>query len=699
MEQMDEYEVQLYKVYTNNRDISELSEAEYVDLLRFFDEKYHLGEEVLPSSVYDKLVDFYQRKFSKEYEKVGFEEPNSVDLPHPMGSLKKIKTQKELDNWVRTHPGPYLIAHKVDGMSIMSKNTKSGVFLYSRGGGRSGALLNTRKALRMDIPFENVEERLCIRGELVLPKSKVNLISGKKSARDAVSAFIRQDDPDPKFGEMLEFYAYKVYSENNNNVYEHYKYLNRLGFKTPGFGMFETLPSEVELKNIYMSEREKADYEMDGLVIYSLNESMQVNAPEGKRLDYAVAFKVDPEGYLTEIIGMSWDLSPNGIWVPTAQVKNVKIFQYIDANGNEVYGNIDNAAVYNARNVFDSRLGIGAVVRVSRPSDGKSGVLAVEQGSDNFVYPPGPYKWNDTKVNFISPTVTPEMVAGKVMKCADILDIKGMGMASARDLVENLKITSIDQFINNYVFSDYDHPFVNMVRSKIDLLSLMLISGMFAGKIGEGKMKSFLNKYQETVGSVRFRDVPIETYMKMFKEISFVKIAQWFYDTLMEFDRIYMDSYERFMSKGEVVSVIRSPLRSVVGSIIRSPLRPVASVSKGRSIRNVKKNLNEDVTKPPEELIVSLPTLPRLSPVKELVPIDLSKGKIYNPGFVAMFQGKKVHTDNTTVMQFVIYCGGTLTSQSEADIVVAKTKPEARRISNSVQTVYVLPDLLAILDA
>ena len=133
------------------------------------DNAYHNTNKTLLSDVkYDILLDFLKENTLFE-NTVGanVNTKEKVKLPVWMGSMNKIKKQKEIDNWVNKNKhSEYIIQPKLDGIACLfcSKNRK----LYTRGNGEYG--LNISRFLKYLNCIPSKTSDLLIRGELIIRK-------------------------------------------------------------------------------------------------------------------------------------------------------------------------------------------------------------------------------------------------------------------------------------------------------------------------------------------------------------------------------------------------------------------------------------------------------------------------------------------------------------------------------------------------
>ncbi len=128
--------------------------------------KNEKDEITLEDNDYDSLLEIYRQKFGEEYNKIGFIPGGNIfkeTLPKYMGSLNKIKTEEELNRWIKKYSGPYVITDKIDGISALYNGKK----LWTRGDGKVGT--NISHILKyLNLP--RIKQDCLVRGELYIPK-------------------------------------------------------------------------------------------------------------------------------------------------------------------------------------------------------------------------------------------------------------------------------------------------------------------------------------------------------------------------------------------------------------------------------------------------------------------------------------------------------------------------------------------------
>jgi len=361
-----------------------MSKDEFKNLLSTLSDKYYNGnEDSVSDTVYDNLVEIYTKRFG-EYKVVGaVVRNNKVKLSKYMGSLDKVKTQKELDRWIQKNNGDVVvITDKIDGISALyDKKT-----LSTRGDGVVGSDI-TYVLPYLKLPLTDV----LVRGEIYMPKSIFNKLYSDKfsNARNMTAGLLNASSKERDVVALshLRFLAYE-YDTKKYDMGQQIQLmmLSTIGFKTPEPSILSPTELTVEILHDLLERRkEKADYEMDGLVISSNIPQVLVDGENPKN---AIAFKVDGECVTTTVEHIEWNASKHGVLKPRVKFNQVKLG--VD---------IDYATGFNAKFISDKRLCRGAVISVTRSGDVIPYIKEVITPGDAPQMPECEYKWNDTNTD------------------------------------------------------------------------------------------------------------------------------------------------------------------------------------------------------------------------------------------------------------------------------------------------------------
>lgn len=301
-----------------------------------FKEKYEkkYKEELSPT---EKIGGIASEKFSKVIHKV------------PMLSLSNtynIGEIEDFDQRCRKIVGldkklEYILELKLDGLSI-SLIYENGKFIkaVTRGDGQIGEDVTENVMQIKSIP-KKLKENISIevRGEIVLPISQFNKVNNERmeegedvfaNPRNAAAGTIRQLDSSIVKERGLDCYLYYLVEAEKHGVKSHeesIKFIENLGFKTTK--IFEKYDDFIKLeKSIdkWHKDREKLDYETDGLVIkvndFSLYEMLGYTTKSPR---WAIAYKFPAEQVKTKLYNITYQVGRTGVVTPVAELEPVNI--------------------------------------------------------------------------------------------------------------------------------------------------------------------------------------------------------------------------------------------------------------------------------------------------------------------------------------------------------------------------------------
>lgn len=275
----------------------------FIELIEEFDNLYYnQGESPLNDECYDELLsllceDFHEIKSLMD-NKVGSEDKTNgeeVQLPFYMGSMNKMKKEKEIRLWISKYNinnadsysnVKYMASAKLDGISALYHNGK----LYSRGNGVKG------RDISFLIPYLNLKKtRQTIRGELIMKKSTFTEKYSDKYAnsRNLVCGILNRtyDSSLSELYQSIDFVAYDIYDDTMSPEmkFEIMKSLN----KTDGLNVVShwQLDGEINMEildTLLMKWKKEYFYEIDGIII-SHNKIYQLQ--DGENPKYSIAYK------------------------------------------------------------------------------------------------------------------------------------------------------------------------------------------------------------------------------------------------------------------------------------------------------------------------------------------------------------------------------------------------------------------------
>lgn len=337
------------------------------------DEKYDQLENRLRAiSPNDKVLRRIDSKDTRQARK--------TTLPYPMPSLDKIKPDESLQKWLDSHPGPYTISDKLDGVSAERTSDDK---LYTRGtsgivGSDISHLIPYIRGARNKLP-RGVK---AVRGEICFLRDTFTrkYVAKYENARNLVSGVVNKLHGVHEAASDAVFLLHGLLAPA--------KPLSSMAavFKQAGYivlPMVEKAHLDEQFLLEYLAKRrEKSKLDIDGLVIA---------ARTG-----IVAFKAGYASAQAEVQEVEWNESRYGYLKPTVILK--KGVRLAGATLTRFTGN-------NAKMIVDGKIGPGAVIEVTRSGDVIPKIMRVIKPSKRNPYPAGfgsKYEWNDTGVDIVA---------------------------------------------------------------------------------------------------------------------------------------------------------------------------------------------------------------------------------------------------------------------------------------------------------
>lgn len=292
----------------------------------------------------------------------------------PMGSLNKVTTEDELEEWIARCDellekdglagirGDLFVTEKLDGLSLELVYSEGRlVDGLTRGDGEVGERITANVRRMRGVPERIAHEgTLSIRGEIVLRISdRARYFPDYSSTRNAAAGTARRLDG---VGcEHLTVLVYDVADELDlSDAVAKLALLRGLGFATP-HGFTGDAAAVRELYREYdRARRATLDYEIDGLVVRANDLRKEAQLGElNRRPRGATAFKFPSPAKRTKVIAIGWDTGPSGRVTPVAEVEPVEL----------VGAMVRRASLHNLANVRRLGIGVGDEVMVSRRND------------------------------------------------------------------------------------------------------------------------------------------------------------------------------------------------------------------------------------------------------------------------------------------------------------------------------------------
>lgn len=419
------------------------SEEIIFDRLRKWNIAYRKGTPLVSDRVYDEEYDIAKATYPDNsfFDEVGFDisvigdKDRERELPIIMASMNKEKSMDELKNWFRLKNIPItseiVLTPKLDGMSLcVDEAIKQAT---TRGDGVVGQASDEHykyitNHLKGDYShlFKHTYGEIMMRKDVFNDKYAIkfanprNLVAGLINNKTATESL--RDTAYIKYGAVV---SDKNEFKTKSSILE---MLNKCqDIQVP---FIVTRLSEVsENYFINLFKEWSTDYEIDGIIIEINDLSLQQKLGRERSTEnpvWARALKLPAfeQTAITEVIGISWNISKQGYLKPILHVKPIKLDGVTVSN---VTGN-------NAKYVRDNGIGIGAVVKIVRSGMVIPKVVEVITKVDFQMPNYTNIGWNETGVELMTLTATREQAFKQLVSFFEILDVENAGEGVLKQL-------------------------------------------------------------------------------------------------------------------------------------------------------------------------------------------------------------------------------------------------------------------------
>ena len=419
---------------------------ELLEKITLSNEKYRIGEPIISDAEYDILIEELRAldPNNQLLTKVGLEiqdESRKSRLPIEMASMNKIKSIEDIDDWCRlkgiSKSENVIITPKFDGLSLCVKEPTNEA--WTRGDGQFGQKSNEHYKLIGNHLNTNTHRDILrsfdfTYGEVMMSKKTFtdkysqdfanprNLVAGLLNSKDTQEAL--RDCNFIKYGAVVNKYYY-------NTKQDLIESLNACQEIKVQYHICKISELTEDLL-ISLFHKFGTEYEIDGLIIEINNLSLQTklgretssNNPVWARAFKHPSFEQSAE---SEVIGISWNISKQGLLKPILHITPVRLDGVTVSN---VTGN-------NARFVKDMGLGVGAKVLVKR-SGMVIPIIADVLTTVEFQMPDVPnIGWNENGIELITLTETDEQKFKQLVSFFEILETDSFGEGVIKQLCDN----------------------------------------------------------------------------------------------------------------------------------------------------------------------------------------------------------------------------------------------------------------------
>jgi DNA ligase (NAD+) len=238
----------------------------------------------------------------------------------------------------------YYCELKIDGLAI-ELIYKNGIFETgsTRGDGTIGEditeNLKTVEAIPLSLPTTNYKlpTQLVVRGEIFITKKEFKRMNKEQeekglpvyaNPRNIAAGSVRQLDPKITSSRKLDSFAYELLTDFGQITHEDkHKILKELGFKTNKHNKFcKNLGEIIKFREYWIKEREKLDYEIDGVVVLvNNNEIFEKLGVVGKSPRAGIAFKFPQAQSTTKVLDIMVQVGRTGAMTPVAILEPVQV--------------------------------------------------------------------------------------------------------------------------------------------------------------------------------------------------------------------------------------------------------------------------------------------------------------------------------------------------------------------------------------
>ena len=267
----------------------------------------------------------------------------------------------------------YYAELKIDGLAI-ELIYRDGVFQTgsTRGDGNVGEDITQNLKTVEAIPLTIDDKReIIVRGEVFITKKEFERINREQKAkglavyanpRNIAAGSVRQLDPKITSGRKLDSFAYELLTDLGQVTHEDkHKILKELGFKTNKHNKYcKNLEEVLHFRQHWIKEREKLDYEIDGVVVLVNNNGIfEKLGIVGKAPRAGIAFKFPQSQSTTKVLGITVQVGRTGAMTPVAVLEPVQVTGIT----------ITRATLHNEDEIKRLGLKIGDTVIVGRAGD------------------------------------------------------------------------------------------------------------------------------------------------------------------------------------------------------------------------------------------------------------------------------------------------------------------------------------------
>jgi len=201
-------------------------------------------------------------------------------------------------------------------------------------------------------------------------------------------------------------------------------YIEKALFQCVQYMTTNTLSNQ-ELSDLLVLWRTNYDYEIDGVIC--INDKIyprQTGNPA-----HAFAFKMVLSDQIAEakVLDVIWTPSKDGYLKPRVQIEPLRLGGV----------KIEYATGFNAKFIEDNRIGVGALIRLTRSGDVIPHIIAVVQPAEQAQMPLMAYEWNATHVDIMLQNKTDDVTVKEknITYFFTNLEVEGLGAGNTKKII------------------------------------------------------------------------------------------------------------------------------------------------------------------------------------------------------------------------------------------------------------------------
>lgn len=304
-----------------------------VRLIRYHQDKYYNGEPEISDAEFDALWDELSQLAPDHelFQTVGQDaSPAFSKRPHiiPMNSQAKAADPESFRRWYdKAGLQKVVVQHKLDGASIELQYTAGRLaYCVTRGDGLVGddVTANVRQMQgvppRLDLQFEGA-----IRGEVMMRRSiHAQHYPDKANCRNAANGIMKRKDG--QGAELLEVVVYDALAAEDDEFFQDESaklaWLQEQGLDVVEYRFCDSADEVIAYRDEVMQRRPEMEFDIDGLVVKS--PEIDLDDTRRARPERQIAFKFELEEALSTLREVQWSESGH-LYTPIGIIDPVRL--------------------------------------------------------------------------------------------------------------------------------------------------------------------------------------------------------------------------------------------------------------------------------------------------------------------------------------------------------------------------------------